>query len=53
LIEPQELLVKPLLSLLEVGELLLDGRAQLPEIFGGIVSNRGAGQRKDAGRAEE
>jgi len=53
LIEPQEFLVKLLLALLEVGELLLDGRTQLPEIFGGIVSNGGAGYGKDASRAEK
>jgi hypothetical protein len=43
LIEPEELLVKLLLAFLEVDQLLLDGRTQLPEIFGGIVSKRGAG----------
>jgi hypothetical protein len=53
LIEPQEFLLKLLFALLEVGELLLDGRPQLPEVFGGIVSKRGAGQGKDACRAEK
>jgi hypothetical protein len=43
LIEPEELLMKLLLAFLEVCQLLLDGRTQLPEIFGGIVGKRGAG----------
>jgi hypothetical protein len=43
LIEPEELLMKLLLAFFEVCQLLLDGRTQLPEIFGGIVSKRGAG----------
>jgi hypothetical protein len=43
LIEPEELLTELLLAFFEVRQLLLDGRTQLPEILGGIVSKRGAG----------
>jgi hypothetical protein len=48
LIEPEKLLMKLLLALLEVCQLLLDGSAQLPEIFGGIVGKHGAGSRNKA-----
>jgi hypothetical protein len=52
-VEPEKLLMKLLLALLEVCQLLLDGRTQLPEIFGGIIRKRGAGWRNKACCAEK
>jgi hypothetical protein len=41
-----------LLALLEVGQLLLDGRTELLEILGGVVGKRSAERRCEARSAE-
>lgn len=45
--------MKLLLALLEVGQFLLDRDAQLFEVLGGIVGERGTGRRDETGPAEK